>query len=79
MNISLLTARGSFAPWLWWVPVIVFLLGAPLWLHVWEPVLFVALNQAFAVLPAGMWTALSLLGNAWGVFGITAPDRKSVV
>jgi membrane-associated phospholipid phosphatase len=73
MNTSLLTARGSFSPWLWCVPVIVFLLGAPLWLHVWEPVLFVALNQAFAVLPPGMWTALSLLGNAWGVFGVTAP------
>jgi membrane-associated phospholipid phosphatase len=73
MNSYRFTARGSFSPWLWLVPPILLLLGAPLWLHWWEPAMFLALNQAFSVLPAGVWTALSLLGNAWGVFGVTAP------
>lgn len=65
--------QAAFAPWVWGVPVVLLLLGAPLWLHWWEPSQFVALNQAFAVLPAGAWTAFSLLGNAWGVLGVTAP------
>ncbi len=63
----------AFAPWVWAIPVVLLLLGAPLWLHWGEPALFIALNQAFVVLPAGFWTALSLLGNAWGVLGVTAP------
>lgn len=63
----------AFAPWVWGLPAALLLLGAPLWLHWGEPGLFIALNQAFTVLPAGFWTALSLLGNAWGVLGVTAP------
>lgn len=64
---------SAFAPWVWGLPVAMLLLGAPLWLHWGEPELFIALNQAFTVLPASFWTALSLLGNAWGVLGVTAP------
>lgn len=66
------TAR-NWAPWVGAVPLALLLLGAPLWLHWYEPQLFLALNQAFAQLPAGLWTAFSLLGNAWGVLGLTAP------
>lgn len=67
------TPHPAIAPWVWALPALGLLLGAPLWLHWSEPALFMALNQAFAVLPAGFWTALSLLGNAWGVLGVTAP------
>lgn len=63
----------AFAPWVWAIPPALLLLGAPLWLHWWEPGQFLALNQAFALLPANAWTAFSLLGNAWGVLGVTAP------
>ncbi|MDT8990008.1 phosphatase PAP2 family protein [Curvibacter sp. APW13] len=66
-------ATRAFAPWLWAVPFAILALGAPLWLQWGEPAWFLALNQAFAVLPAGFWTALSLMGNAWGVLGLTAP------
>ncbi len=71
MNADLKTP--AFASWVWGLPVALLLLGSPLWLHWGEPALFIALNQAFTVLPAGFWTALSLLGNAWGVLGVTAP------
>lgn len=46
---------------------------APLWLHWGEPGLFLAINQACMVLPAPVWTGLSLLGNAWGVLAVTSP------
>lgn len=67
------SAPRPFAPWVWALPAALLVLGAPLWLHWGEPALFLALNQAFTVFPAGVWTALSLLGNAWGVLGVTAP------
>lgn len=66
-------AQSALSPWVWWVPLVLLVGGAPLWLHWWEPTLFLALNQASAVLPVYFWTALSLLGNAWGVLGLTAP------
>ena len=60
--------------WFWWlVPALMLLLGAPLWLHWWEPAMFLAINQAGLVLPAVVWTGLSLLGNAWAILGLTAP------
>lgn len=68
-----MTAGRPFAAWVWGLPVLLLALGAPLWLQWHEPTLFLALNQSFAVLPAGFWTALSLMGNAWGVLGLTAP------
>ena len=46
---------------------------APLWLHWGEPGLFLAINQACMVLPAPVWTGLSLLGNVWGVLAVTSP------
>jgi membrane-associated phospholipid phosphatase len=48
-------------------------LGTPLWLHRGEPALFVAINQACMLLPAPVWTGLSLLGNTWGVLAATSP------
>jgi membrane-associated phospholipid phosphatase len=61
-------------PWpLWALPALLLVASAPLWLHWWEPGMFLALNHAFLVLPAGFWTGLSLLGNGWGVLGLTAP------
>lgn len=61
-------------PRAWWaVPPLLMLLGAPFWLHWWEPNQFIALNNIFAPLPAVFWTGLSLLGNGWGIIGATAP------
>ena len=55
------------------LPLLAAVLCAPLWLHWGEPGLFLAINQACMVLPAPVWTALSLLGNAWGVLAVTSP------
>ena len=57
----------------WALPVLLLALGAPLWLHWGEPALFVAINQACLLLPAPVWTGLSLLGNTWGVLAATSP------
>lgn len=57
----------------WALPVLMLGLGAPLWLHWGEPALFVAINQACLLLPAPVWTGLSLLGNVWGVLAVTSP------
>lgn len=66
-------ANPAFSPRLWWLPCALFLLAAPLWLHWFEPGMFVYLNALCRPVPAPVWTGLSLLGNAWGVFGVTAP------
>lgn len=58
---------------LWLLPVVLFVLSAPLWLHTFEPAMFVAINTWCAPVAATVWTGLSLLGNAWGVLGVTAP------
>lgn len=58
---------------LWVLPFLILLLSAPLWLHVWEPAMFLAINQACQPVAAPVWTALSLLGNAWAVLALTAP------
>jgi membrane-associated phospholipid phosphatase len=62
-----------FPAWLWLLPWLIFAVSAPLWLHVWEPAMFVFLNQLFLPVAAPVWTGLSLLGNAWGILGLTAP------
>ena len=35
--------------------------------------MFLAINQACMVIAAPVWTGLSMLGNAWAIFGLTAP------
>ena len=62
-----------FSAHLWLLPFLIFALSAPLWLHVWEPALFVFLNQLCLPVAAPVWTGLSLLGNGWGILGVTAP------
>lgn len=57
----------------WWLPLLVLLTAAPLWLHWWEPTLFLAINQACASVPAVAWAAISLGGNAWGALALTSP------
>jgi membrane-associated phospholipid phosphatase len=61
------------APWMWLLPWVLLLLSSPLWLHWFEPTLFVSMNTAFAPVAATAWAGLSLLGNAWGLLGITSP------
>ncbi len=61
------------ARWVWAVPPLLLLMGAPLWLHSFEPGMFLYLNALCAPVSALVWTGLSLLGNAWGVLGVTAP------
>ncbi len=62
-----------FPLWLWLLPLLLLALSAPLWLHVWEPGMFMFLNQLCLPVAAPVWTGLSLLGNGWGVLGLTAP------
>ena len=57
----------------WTIPIALLALSAPLWLHWGEPGVFLAINQACLLLPAPVWTGLSLLGNAWGVLAVTSP------
>jgi membrane-associated phospholipid phosphatase len=57
----------------WATPIALLALSAPLWLHWGEPGVFLAINQACLLLPAPVWTGLSLLGNAWGVLAVTSP------
>jgi len=60
--------------WRWCLlPLLMLGVCAPLWLHWGEPALFIAINQACMVVPAPVWAALSLLGNAWGVLAVTSP------
>lgn len=63
----------DIAPWVWLVPLLTFGVSAPLWLHWWEPAMFVTVNQLCAPVAAQVWTGLSLLGNGWGLLGVTAP------
>ncbi len=63
----------GLAWWAWLVPVAVFVLSTPLWMHWVEPSLFIAINSLCAPVAAPLWTGLSLLGNGWGVLGVTAP------
>lgn len=57
----------------WLLPVVVFVLSAPLWLHTFEPAMFITLNTLCVPVAAPVWTGLSLLGNAWGVLAVTSP------
>ena len=69
-----MTRRSAdIAFWVWLMPPLVFAVSAPLWLHWWEPTMFVTLNQWCAPVAAQFWTGLSLLGNGWGLLGVTAP------
>lgn len=61
------------ALWVWLMPWVLFVLTAPLWLHTYEPGQFLALNSLFATTPAVVWAGFSLLGNGWGILGVTAP------
>lgn len=61
-------------PLRWWLlPLMLLVVSAPLWLHRFEPATFVTINNLCAHVAAPVWTGLSLLGNAWGVLGVTAP------
>jgi membrane-associated phospholipid phosphatase len=62
-----------FPLWLWCLPFVVFGVSAPLWLHTWEPGMFMDINTLCAPVAAQVWTGLSLLGNGWAVLGVTAP------
>lgn len=69
-------SRSSFALfplYVWCIPLLVLVLATPLWLHVWEPGMFVFINHLCLPVAAPVWTGLSLLGNGWGVLGVTAP------
>jgi membrane-associated phospholipid phosphatase len=57
----------------WLLPGVLLVLAAPLWLHTFEPATFIAINHLCAPIAAPVWTGLSLLGNGWGILGVTAP------
>ncbi len=71
--MSSLYSDNSLPRGIWALPFVVIFLSAPLWLHWWEPELFLAINHACAHLPMAVWTGLSVLGNGWGVLAITSP------
>jgi membrane-associated phospholipid phosphatase len=73
MSPSAPTSVQRISVWVWLLPWVLFALSAPLWLHTYEPGQFLALNTLFATTPAIFWAGLSLLGNAWGILGVTAP------
>ncbi|OYT91908.1 MAG: PA-phosphatase [Burkholderiales bacterium PBB3] len=59
--------------WVWALPPLLLIASAPLWLHWYEPAMFLAINQACMGIAAPAWTGLSMLGNAWAILGLTAP------
>ncbi|MEO7106897.1 MAG: phosphatase PAP2 family protein, partial [Rhodoferax sp.] len=67
MQVSTISTRQ------WMLPIVIFVLSAPLWLHLFEPASFVYINTLCAPVAAPIWTGLSMLGNAWGVLAITSP------
>lgn len=67
MQVSTISLRQ------WLLPVVLFVLSAPLWLHTFEPATFVYLNTLCAPVAAPFWTGLSMLGNAWGILAVTSP------
>ncbi|APW44356.1 phosphatase PAP2 family protein [Rhodoferax saidenbachensis] len=71
--VSAVPATPTVPRWVWWLPLVIFGVSAPLWLHWTEPGLFLAINRWCAPVAAPVWTGLSLLGNAWGILGVTAP------
>jgi membrane-associated phospholipid phosphatase len=66
-------AAALFPVWLWALPFILFVVAAPLWLHLREPQMFIDINALCLPVVPQVWTGLSLLGNGWGVLGVTAP------
>ena len=57
----------------WLLPLGLFGLAAPLWLHVWEPAMFLALNHWCGPVAAPIWTGLSMLGNGWALLALASP------
>jgi membrane-associated phospholipid phosphatase len=66
-------ASASIPALAWLVPPLMGFVSMPIWLHWFEPGLFLAINALCASVAAPVWTSLSLLGNGWGVLGLTAP------
>ena len=66
-------ALSLFPRSVWLTPWLLAALGAPLWLHWWEPAMFLWINQAALPVPAAIWTGLSLLGNGWALLALTSP------
>lgn len=64
---------APISPRLWLLPPVLVLLCAPLWLHRFEPAMFVYINALCAPVAAQFWAGLSMLGNTWGVLAVTSP------
>ncbi len=64
---------SDFPVRVWLLPFLLLMVSGPLWLHSFEPAMFVSINHWCAPVHASVWASLSLLGNAWGVLGVTAP------
>ena len=55
------------------MPVAIFVLGAPVWLHWFEPLTFLTINAWGAPVAAHVWAGFSLFGNGWAILGVTSP------
>lgn len=73
MNPANVKTPPSFPLQHWWLPLIVAVITAPLWLGLNEPSVFYFLNQRLVVLPDIIWSLFCLLGTGWCVFALTAP------
>lgn len=73
MNVSSEGSVRQFPLWLWLMPAAILVLGAPVWLHWFEPLTFLTINGWGAPVAAHVWAGLSFFGNGWGVLGATAP------
>ena len=58
---------------LWLLPLLLIGVTAPLWLHVWEPTMFLTLNRWCQPVAAPVWTGLSMLGNGWSLLALASP------
>lgn len=72
-----MTSIDAAAPFIsrkhWFIPPLVALLTAPLWLGFFEPHVFYFFNQQLAAAPDIVWSLFSLLGTGWAIFALTSP------
>jgi membrane-associated phospholipid phosphatase len=56
--------------WLW--PLFIFILSAPLWLHTWEPHLFITLNRILNACPSSLWSFFTLIATGYCIVALSS-------
>ena len=65
-------ATRAIAPWHWALPFIIVVLATPLWMGLFEPAAFRAVNGWFSVAPDLFWSLLSLFGTGWAIYAASS-------